>query len=56
MKKIYQIPATKVKETLLLNAMMLSLSDNTPADPNLPNPVEGKERVDEEKGFGSYEW
>ena len=54
MKKIYQIPATKVKETLLLNAMLLSLSDETPADPT--QPVEGKERFDEEKGFGSYEW
>ncbi len=54
MKKIYQTPATKVKETLLLNAMMLTISDNTPADPG--SGVEGKERVDEEKGFGSYEW
>ena len=53
MKKIYQIPETLVKETLLLNAMLLSLSD-TEADPT--QPVEGKERVDEEKGFGSYEW
>jgi len=54
MKKIYQTPATKVKETLLLNAMLLSLSDETPADPGTE--VEGKQRVDEEKGFGSYEW
>lgn len=54
MKKIYQTPATKVKETLLLNAMMLVLSPNTDADPN--SDVETKERVDEEKGFGSYEW
>ena len=54
MKKIYQTPATKVKETLLLNAMMLVLSPNTDADPN--SEVETKERVDEEKGFGSYEW
>ena len=54
MKKIYQTPATKVKETLLLNAMMLVISPNTEADPD--SDVEGKERVDEEKGFGSYEW
>ena len=54
MKKIYQIPATKVKETLLLNAMMLVLSPNTDAKQDID--VEGKERVDEEKGFGSYEW
>jgi hypothetical protein len=54
MKKIYQTPATKVKETLLLNAMMLVLSPNTDADPY--SDVETKERVDEEKGFGSYEW
>ena len=54
MKKIYQTPATKVKETLLLNAMMLVLSPNTDADPN--SEVETKERFDEEKGFGSYEW
>lgn len=53
MKKTYQIPETLVKETLLLNAMLLSLS-NTEADPDTD--VEGKERFDEEKGFGSYEW
>ena len=54
MKKIYQTPATKVKETLLLNAMMLVLSPNTDAKQDID--VESKERVDEEKGFGSYEW
>lgn len=54
MKKIYQTPATKVKETLLLNAMLLGISEETPANPE--NPVEGKERIDDEKGFGSYEW
>lgn len=54
MKKIYQTPATQVKETLLLNAMLLGTSPNTDADPTID--VEGKERVDEEKGFGSYEW
>lgn len=54
MKKTYQIPETLVKETLLLNAMLLGISEETPAKPE--QPVEGKERVDEEKGFGSYEW
>jgi hypothetical protein len=54
MKKIYQTPATKVKETLLLNAMMLVFSPNSEADPD--SDVETKERFDEEKGFGSYEW
>ena len=54
MKKIYQTPATKVKETLLLNAMMLVFSPNSEADPD--SDVEGKERFEEEKGFGSYQW
>lgn len=54
MKKIYQTPATKVKETLLLNAMMLAFSPNSEAEQD--SDVETKERFDEEKGFGSYEW
>lgn len=55
MKKVYLIPETSVRKPILLSICQLSITE-TPADPTLPVPVEGKERVDEEKGFGSYEW
>ena len=53
MKKVYLIPETSVRKPLLLSICQLSTSD-TPADPSQPG--EGKERFDDEKGFGSYEW
>ena len=57
MKKSYLIPETIVRKSLLMQTYMLDISPGTPADPNLPEPVEGKERYEEdEKGFGQYQW
>ena len=56
MKKTYQNPETKVRlNTLDLAICQPTLSDN-PADPTLPEPVEGKGRFEDEKGFGQYQW
>ena len=56
MKKVYLIPETIVRKSLLMQTYMLDISPNTPADPDLPEPVEGKMRVEDEKGFGQYQW
>ena len=57
MKKVYLIPETIVRKSLLMQTYMLDISNDTPANPNLPEPVEGKERYEEdEKGFRQYQW
>ena len=56
MKKVYLIPETIVRKSLLMQTYMLDISNDTPANPNLPEPVEGKDRQEEEKGFGQYQW
>ena len=54
MKKVYLIPETIVRKSLLMQTYMLDISNDTPANPDTP--VEGKERYEEEKGFGQYQW
>ena len=56
MKKAYLIPETIVRKSLLMQTYMLDISNDTPANPTLPEPVEGKDRQEEEKGFGQYQW
>ena len=55
MKKVYLIPETIVRKSLLMQTYMLDISPNTSANPNAD--VESKERYEEEeKGFGQYQW
>ena len=55
MKKLYLIPETIVRKSLLMQTYMLDISPDTSADPEAG--VDSKERYEEEeKGFGHYQW